>query len=139
MTLMPVSNSRLDGSSAAKSGAGRWISHRSMSSNEALSPSSYAGSKRKGHERRSFDRYVNAIDELDGLFDMIVIDGRSRIYCLERSLARLAPGGIIVFDNSDRIEYRHDIAKSGMNETALRGLAPCLPYRSQTSILRGNA
>ena len=31
MTLMPVSNMRADGSRASNPGAGRWISHRSIS------------------------------------------------------------------------------------------------------------
>ena len=39
MTLMPVSNMRRLGSSAAKSGAGRWISQRSASLKSSLSPS----------------------------------------------------------------------------------------------------
>ncbi|CAB4818523.1 unannotated protein [freshwater metagenome] len=40
ITLMPVSNKRLDGSRVSKSGAGRWISQRSMSSYLAGSSSS---------------------------------------------------------------------------------------------------
>lgn len=94
-----------------------------------------ARSKRKGHEYLSFDAYVNAIDQYEGSFDLIVIDGRARTACLARALPRLAPAGMILFDNSDREEYRHAIDKCGLTETVYNGLAPALPMRSRTSIL----
>lgn len=96
---------------------------------------SYLASRRRGYEGLSFDRYVGSIDRYDGLFDLIVVDGRARIHCLARATARLAADGVIVFDNSNRAEYRAAIAACGLGETVLRGLAPALPYRSQTSLL----
>lgn len=105
----------------------------------ALSPSSRARSRRKGYENQSFDDYVDAADDFKGEFDVIVIDGRSRIYCLEKAIDRLAPDGLIVFDNSNRAEYRSAIANCSLLERPLRGLAPALPYASQTSILKHGA
>lgn len=101
-------------------------------------PLSRARSNRKGLTDKAFDDYVVSIDQVDGLFDVIVIDGRSRVACLNRAKSALAPGGIIVFDNSNRREYRDGIENSGLQETVYRGLAPALPYPSQTSILRGS-
>ena len=94
-----------------------------------------ARSNRKGFEGCSFDEYVSSIGSHQGLFDLIVIDGRARLSCLAAAKGRLAADGIILFDNSDRSEYRPGIAKSGFEERILRGLAPALPFPSQTSLL----
>lgn len=95
-----------------------------------------ARSNRKGYENWGFDAYVASIDDVEGAFDLIVIDGRARVACLRHALPRLAAGGIILFDNSDRREYRSGIEACGLRETILRGLAPALPMPSQTSLLR---
>lgn len=82
------------------------------------------------------DAYVDAIDELDAQFDLIVIDGRARARCLEKAKARLAPQGIILFDDSGRARYRDSIAGSGMIETHHYGRSFCVPYPDHTSLLR---
>lgn len=82
-----------------------------------------------------FTSYVSTIDDVGGQFDLIVIDGRARAHCLERSVPRLAVGGIIVFDNSRRRRYRGAIEEAGLHEQTLRGLTPTLPYPEQTSLL----
>ena len=92
-------------------------------------------SNRKGYTTMAFDNYVASIDKVDGLFDLIVIDGRARLACLRQSIPRLAPGGIILFDNSNRHEYRSGIEACGLREIVMRGMAPALPMPSQTSIL----
>lgn len=101
----------------------------------AASPSSRARSNRKGYTESAFDQYVSSIDRVDGAFDLIVIDGRARVSCLGKSVDRLAPGGTILFDNSDRREYREAIDTCGLQERITRGLAPALPFPSQTSLL----
>ncbi|BAB53991.1 SAM-dependent methyltransferase [Mesorhizobium loti] len=103
------------------------------------SASSKARSNRKGYTQCSFDQYVSSIDRVDGTFDLIVIDGRARVSCLARSVRRLAPGGMILFDNSNRLEYREAINSCGLQERVTRGLAPALPFPSQTSILTKRA
>lgn len=85
---------------------------------------------------RSFREYVSAIDQEPGQFDLIVIDGRARSACLRHSSNRLAPGGVIVFDNSNRARYRSAINASGLSARRVRGLAACLPYPDETSMLR---
>jgi predicted O-methyltransferase YrrM len=50
--------------------------------------------------------YINTIDRQDQPFDLIVIDGVWRSECLLRSIDHLAPGGIILLDDSDREEYQ---------------------------------
>lgn len=93
------------------------------------------GSKKAGWRDRSFKAYVHAIDAVPGMFDVIVVDGRSRPACLHHTISRLAPDGIIVFDNSKRAHYRNAIALSGMKQHNYRGLAACLPYPDSTTLL----
>ncbi|MFC4726844.1 hypothetical protein [Coralloluteibacterium thermophilus] len=94
-----------------------------------------ARSRRRGYEDRAFDAYVDAISSQEGMFDLIVIDGRARTACLARAAQRLSPRGLILFDNSERKEYRAAIDSSPFVERRLRGLAPALPLPSQTSLL----
>jgi hypothetical protein len=93
------------------------------------------GSRKEGNAGLDFADYVKAIDAVEGTFSLIVIDGRAREACLEHAAPRLAPGGIIVFDNTRRRRYREAIARSGLTERRLAGLTPTLPYPDQTSIL----
>jgi len=92
-------------------------------------------SAKEGHAGLDFADYVATIDKVGGEFALIVIDGRAREACLTAALAHLAPGGMIVFDNSRRARYRRAIAGSGLVERRFRGLTPTLPYPDQTSLL----
>jgi hypothetical protein len=53
--------------------------------------------------RQDPGEYCRAIDEFPQAFDVIVIDGalKGRLDCAQRAVKRLAPGGIIVLDNSN--------------------------------------
>ena len=93
-------------------------------------------SAKEDHGGLDFADYVGAIDRVDGAFDIVVVDGRAREACMMAGRDRLAPGGIIVFDNSRRRRYRVAIATSGLDEIVYRGLTPTLPYPEQTSVLR---
>jgi hypothetical protein len=101
----------------------------------AIDDKSTARSKRKGYTTQSFDDYVASIDRQEGPFDLIIIDGRARLACLAKARHRLKPDGIILFDNSDRAEYRSGIEASGLEEHILRGMTPTLPFPGQTSLL----
>ncbi|PZS28199.1 MAG: SAM-dependent methyltransferase [Pseudonocardiales bacterium] len=92
-------------------------------------------SAKEGHSGLDFTDYVGAIDGTEGLFDLVVIDGRAREACLRAALPRLAPDGIIVFDNSRRARYEAAIRAASVHERRLPGLTPTLPYPEQTSVL----
>ena len=102
------------------------------------SPAPVIGSAKPGHAGLDFSSYVAAIDGVDGAFDVIVIDGRAREACLQRAITRLAPDGLIVFDNVDRQRYRDAIGTLGgqVEVTTTRGLTPALPYPTRTALLR---
>lgn len=80
--------------------------------------------------------YVEAIDEAGGQFDLIVVDGRQRIKCLNQALPHLKPDGIVLFDDSGRGRYRDGIARSGLTEEHFFGRSYCVPYPDHSSILR---
>jgi Methyltransferase domain len=96
-------------------------------------------SQKPGFEGLDFSAYVDAIDETDGRsFDLIVVDGRARTACFVRAIERLAPDGILVFDNVDRQRYRDAIAASPVPVDVqwTRGLTPSLPYPTRTALVR---
>ena len=94
-------------------------------------------SRKPGFEALDFGDYVAAVDDQDGLFDLIVIDGRAREACLVRAVPRLAEGGLIVFDNVDRERYREAISgQPGIEVRWTRGLTPSLPYPTRTALIR---
>jgi hypothetical protein len=95
-----------------------------------------APSGRRGYEGRDFDRYVRSIAEPARRYDLIVVDGRARSACLRMAREALAPGGLIVFDNSDRGRYQAALAELAPCTTRLRGWAPALPIRSETALIR---
>ena len=94
-------------------------------------------SSKPGFEGLDFRAYVDAIDQDDAAYDLIVIDGRAREACLERALAHLTPGAMILFDNVDRKRYRDAIARhaSDVDVVWTRGLTPALPYPTRTALL----
>lgn len=56
----------------------------------------------------SSDAYVRAVDLVDDeSLDLVFVDGRLRVYCIAHAVSKLKPGGILVLDNSNRVErYR---------------------------------
>jgi hypothetical protein len=59
-----------------------------------------------GYEYCSFKKYVIEIEKYpDEYFDLILIDGRSRVSCLKYSRNKLKKGGLLILDNADRSRY----------------------------------
>lgn len=94
-------------------------------------------SAKPGFAGLDFGDYVAAIDDASGLFDIVVIDGRAREACLPKALERLAPGGIVVFDNVGRRRYREAITAAGDRVVVrwTRGRTTALPYPDETALL----
>ena len=84
------------------------------------------------------DAYLGAIDQLGGQFDLIVIDGRHRVACLQKAIPHLKSDGILVFDDSGRKRYRSGISNCGLTETRHFGRSYCVPFPDYTSLLRHN-
>ncbi len=85
-----------------------------------------------------FGSYVKSIDAYaDRSFDLVLVDGRARLACIRRALAKVAPGGAIMLDNSDRPAYA-DAGRllAGLERCDLPGLTPWNMEVSQTTVWR---
>ncbi len=102
----------------------------------SLNDAPVVGSRRRGEAGRDYADYVASIDAVPGEFDLIVVDGRARVACMQAGTRRLAPGGIILFDDTQRPRYGDGLATSGAQVRRIRGWVPSLPYPRETSILR---
>lgn len=62
------------------------------------------------YKNSSFEKYVKFIRNYpDAFFDLVLIDGRSRPFCVYESVVKVRPGGYLVLDNSDRNHYQEAI------------------------------
>jgi hypothetical protein len=83
--------------------------------------------------------YVRAIELTDKTYDVVVVDGlvpkRARAQCAVLALRHLAPGGMIVLDNSDYLPGSTALLRlAGLIEVDLSGLGPCNEYAWTTSL-----
>lgn len=85
--------------------------------------------------------YYNSILEQDGLFDVVVIDGFFRDECAKNAVKKLAPDGMIILDNSDRVsEFREyaDAARflkdANLIQIDFLGFGPLNNYTWATSL-----
>ena len=94
-------------------------------------------SKRMGFRHLNFADYVDGIAREEGLFDLIVIDGRAREACLGKALTKLADGGLIVIDNTNRRRYRRALRllPVSMGKQVTRGLTPIVPWPTETTLV----
>ena len=56
--------------------------------------------------------YENSILEGKDRFDVIIIDGKRRSYCAAAALRKLAPGGMVVLDDSDRVNTSEEYVEA---------------------------
>ena len=85
--------------------------------------------------------YENAILETEEKYDVIIIDGKRRFQCAETALKRLNNGGIIILDDSDRIntsvEYQKAVAilkAADLLQIDFYGFCPMNNYTKTTSV-----
>jgi len=78
------------------------------------------------HPGKFFDDYVATINGFqDGIFDLVILDGRVRVACGMAAMPKLRPGGMLLLDDSDRPKYA-PLCKilDGWSRTDYRGLKP---------------
>lgn len=79
------------------------------------------------------DQYVEAVSER-GPYDIIVVDGHSRVRCCEIAPKYLRPGGFILLDNSDWFfDGSAKLREAGLIEVDMAGMAPIGDFVSTTS------
>lgn len=92
---------------------------------------------RRGLDDEHFQTYAANILNEAGPFDIIVIDGMARRLCAAFAVEKLADGGIIILDNSNRSDYdaAFDILEdNGFYQVPFAGLAPGSNFLTSTSI-----
>jgi hypothetical protein len=71
-------------------------------------------SSASAYEGMQFNAYVSTIDVYpDAFFDVILVDGRARNDCCVHAMPKLKPGGLLIFDNTDRAAYASVIERLG--------------------------
>jgi hypothetical protein len=82
--------------------------------------------------------YVESIGSFpDGHFDVVVVDGRQRVRCVEAAMPKVRPGGLLILDDSNRAKYTtaFDIAREWPHQT-LSGLTPAKAIAGVTTVWR---
>jgi predicted O-methyltransferase YrrM len=101
-------------------------------------PDTYASSD-EASAGCSFEAYARTIDAYpDGHFDLVCIDGRARPSCSKHALPKVAMGGYIVWDNSERDNYQPalELAAEHFQRSDFRGPVSGYTGFVQTSILQ---
>ncbi|MFV0625761.1 MAG: class I SAM-dependent methyltransferase [Alphaproteobacteria bacterium] len=87
------------------------------------------------------EKYYEAILEGKELYDIIVIDGKKRAECAITALKKVAKGGIIILDDSDRIntskeyvESVENLAKGDFIQVDFYGFCPMTTYPKTTTL-----
>lgn len=85
--------------------------------------------------------YYKAIMETDDFFDVIIVDGKCRAECAKYALTRLKPGGIIILDDSDRINTSQEyviavetLRNANLLQIDFYGFCPMDNYTKATSV-----
>lgn len=100
---------------------------------ETAQPRTRSG--RRGEDSVDYTDYAHAIEQAGGTFDLVVVDGRARVACLEAAIPFLAPGGIVVFDDAQRPRYRAGLEGCGLPVRRVWGWVPSLPYPRETALV----
>lgn len=80
--------------------------------------------------------YPRAVGGYRNRFHLVVIDGRERVSCAIQSLNALTPDGVIIWDNSDRAEYRQGyefLFSHGFRKIEFVGYAPGCIDKTETT------
>jgi len=97
-----------------------------------------AGGVRSLRAVGDFSEYTAAIDDAvrPSAYSLILVDGRARNECMRRAIPHVAPGGALVLDNSDRLDYAPGIASvpSGWTRLDFAGHGPLSPVKWRTTV-----
>jgi hypothetical protein len=94
----------------------------------AEDPKCYASTV-DGYSALSFRHYATIIDDFpDGFFDVILVDGRSRVACTLHAISKIGPSGYLLVDDAERPRYawiHREMRRVGWKSFNLAGPAPC--------------
>lgn len=91
--------------------------------------------------RNEGEIYENAIFESGEVYDVIVVDGKRRVECSRTAVQKLAPGGMIILDDSDRVNTSQEYVQSieilraaNLIQVDFYGFCPTNNYAKTTSL-----
>lgn len=88
----------------------------------------------------SFEDYCSQIDSYpNDYFDLILIDGRSRVGCFAHSTSKVKIDGYIILDNSEREEYLEAFtiaSRLGFVRRDFFGPGPCNDYQWRSTFFQ---
>jgi len=85
----------------------------------------------------NFHRYVTQIDPYpDETFDIVLVDGRSRPFCMQHAVLKVRKGGLFILDNADTPYYLPDTQPhlKQFKELTFTGVTPTSYWFTQTNI-----
>lgn len=71
--------------------------------------------------------YCRSIGDHGQVFDIVVVDGRDRVNCAKNAILGLKSDGVVIWDNSDREEYREGydfLLENGFRRVDFSGMGP---------------
>lgn len=84
-----------------------------------------------------FEEYCKIIDRYpDAYFDLVIVDGRARPACIQHARPKVAPGGALLLDDSNRRRYQNavrEIDAIGWRKIDLSGVKPGGPAIHHTT------
>jgi hypothetical protein len=81
--------------------------------------------------------YINSVAALPVAPSIVSVDGRDRVACVAAARSYLAPGGVLVLDDSERAEYApacDDMQAHGFKRLDFWGFAPGITFRRCTTV-----
>ena len=81
--------------------------------------------------------YVGALAATERQFDIVVIDAKHRNECAEVAAAGLKPGGVIIYDNTNRDSMKPGQATllaQGFRQLRFHGMVPIMRTLGETSV-----
>jgi predicted O-methyltransferase YrrM len=82
--------------------------------------------------------YCRTIVKTGQRFDVVIVDGRDRVNCVQQSISCLSADGVILLDDSQRSEYAPGIEYArarGFKALDFEGLKPTGPDMHRTTVL----
>jgi len=86
--------------------------------------------------------YAASIAESGNPYDIVIIDGRMRVVCTHYALQSLSHRGVIIFDNSERPQYRPALdmlTQAGFRSLRFTGFIPQDFMGSETTVFYRDA
>lgn len=89
-------------------------------------------------QKKSFKNYVTSINNYQD-FDIVIIDGRSRVACCKEAWKKVKKDGWLILDDSEREEYKEGISFIIDQHAEVHeyfGACPGVAYMKQTTFFR---